>query len=135
MENNTILLTESGDLEVYEGKKPEITDNESLSQLRCLNNWLSQHKKVAKIAEGELGKLIFQLGDTGSSFTYPIDVSDIVTEKDGLYYFSPPVDKEEETQEENQTTIASEIIGIVKNHSGSGTPLFKLLTKYNFKRR
>ena len=111
---NTILLTESGDLEVYDGKKPDRQE-----RYLAYIGWLST-KKVVKMAEGERDKLVSHIskGSIISAFklTYPIDVSDIVTlkpthktptdhflghlgEMELQCYFTPqPVDKEEETQ-------------------------------------
>lgn len=115
---NTILLTESGDLEVYEGDKPEkrtadnfanwdeVTECEIENEHR-LSYWLST-KKVVKMSERELERLVDHLDLWNKEIESPIDVSDFVTEKDGLYHFSPPVDKEEETQENDRMKVIKE---------------------------
>jgi len=141
---NTILLAESGDLEVYEGKEPAKTI--PVQYIECCFNptkygsccgngiptWKEDHnpeyyqwqstKKVVKMAEGERDKLVSHIskGSIISAFklTYPIDVSDFVTLKPTHktptdhflghlgemelqgYFTPPPVDKEEETQED-----------------------------------
>ena len=56
----TILLTESGDLEVYEGKRPEEqeVDKQTLypRNYHDIKQWLST-KRTVKMAEGEIKKL------------------------------------------------------------------------------
>jgi len=89
----TIYLTESGDLEVYEGKRPEeFVNSLNMTILNPeLHHWLST-KRTVKMAQGELYKTtIYLLKPTGSNYVYPADVSDIVEIRDGLGYFKEPV--------------------------------------------
>lgn len=126
MENNTILLTKSGDLEVYEGKRPR-GDSAELDDgfAYRIERWLST-KKIVKMAKEELYKMIDYLNIWNKNVSYPIDVSDIVTlkpthktptdhflghlgEMELQCYFTPqPVDKEEETQEKSVRELAKE---------------------------
>ena len=67
---NTILLTESGDLEVYEGKRPVVHDyiNQDGSHWKfaeecdqaLYEKWLST-KKIVRWLMGSLGKYVFIL--------------------------------------------------------------------------
>lgn len=103
----TILLTESGDLEVYEGKRPEeqstwikVDDHTNVMETRRnyesrLKSWLST-KQTVKMAEGESDKLfsyltLYRRIRLSRYKNYPIDVSDIVYEHEGLGYFKEPV--------------------------------------------
>lgn len=126
---NTILLTESGDLEVYEGNRP----NRKERYLAYIA-WLST-KKVVKIKYSEFVKLTNYLHNEKTGFTYPIDVSDIVTlkEEQGKYfpvlwgYFTPPpVDKEEETQEKL-------LIDLIEMHK-CGFFSYEILQQFKIKR-
>ena len=103
---NTILLLESGDLEVYEGRKP--SDGSMFYKRHSeglnwgdylLNKWLST-KRTVKMAQGEYKKLMTYFVKTMTvTDYYPIDVSDIVEIRDGLGYFKEPV-REGESQED-----------------------------------
>lgn len=159
---NTILLTESGDLEVYKGKRPVVHDyiNQDGSHWKfaeecdqaLYEKWLST-KKIVKMAEGERPKLsryIFVTGMWNDKRSFPIDVSDIVTLKvickncgelglcgDGCYkaetlgYFTPPpVDKEEETQEEPQHILWVEVLKMIENNKAA-----HLMKYFTIKRR
>jgi len=87
----TILLTESGDLDVYDYRKPEKSDGLLDNFNAVYNHWLST-KRTVKMAEGHRKLLLAQLYDTGiGEISYPIDVSDIVEIRDGLGYFKEPV--------------------------------------------
>ncbi len=141
---NTILLAESGDLEVYEGKEPKMPkaypkkDRLSVhaNYIICTNHWLST-KKIVKMAEEELYKMIDYLNIWNKNVSYPIDVSDIVTlkpthktptdhflghlgEMELQCYFTPqPVDKEEETQEEPQHILWVEVLKMIENNKAA----------------
>lgn len=128
---NTILLTESGDLEVYDGKRPvwqsintRDWDTADLAEKRhnkSVNKWLST-KRIVKMAEGECDKLrkyVFVSKRWDDKRSFPIDVSDIVEiktltfmhEQVALGFFKPPVDKEGEVIWE------SELRQLFKNRS------------------
>jgi len=149
---NTILLAESGDLEVYEGKEPAKTI--PVQYIECCFNptkygsccgngiptWKEDHnpeyyqwqstKKLVKMAEEELYKMIDYLNIWNKNVSYPIDVSDIVTEKDGLYYFYPPVNKEDETQEKPQHILWVEVLKMIENNKAA-----HLMKYFTIKRR
>lgn len=81
---NTILLLESGDLEVYQGKDPRRYYHSGYQNEgpEVLHEWLST-KRIVKMAQGEKRKLAEHLDNTGKfpidfPVMSPIDVSDIV---------------------------------------------------------
>ena len=101
------------------------------------------------MADGEFRKVRIYLNSNShlKDFgNYPIDVSDIVTLKpideyivnsrsDGfdsvvLGYFSQPVDKEEETQEEPQHILWVEVVKMIENNKAA-----HLMKYFTIKRR
>lgn len=119
--DKTIYLTETGVLEVYEGKRPieQSIDKQTMfpRNYHEIKSWLST-KKEAKLAEGELNvvksAIVWEQQDIRIS--YPIDVSDIVELREEhlspedhflgslgefgfVGFFNPPVN-EEESQED-----------------------------------
>lgn len=75
---NTILLLESGDLEVYQGKDPRRYYHSGYQNEgpEVLHEWLST-KRIVKMAQGEEYKTRYYVFEY-STPSYPIDVSDIV---------------------------------------------------------
>lgn len=73
----TILLLESGDLEVYDYKRPEKSDGLLDNFNAVYSQWLST-KRTVKMGQGESTKLYVYLFNMDISSHSPIDVSDIV---------------------------------------------------------
>jgi len=131
----TILLTESGDLEVYEGKSPErqSVDNRDWDAAELyeanyesrLKSWLST-KQTVKIKYSEFIKLTNYLHNQNHvPFYYPVDVSDIVYEHEGLGYFKEPV-----VEEEPQHILWGEVLKMIENNNAA-----HLMRFYTIKRK
>jgi len=145
----TILLLESGDLEVYEGKRPEeLMPSNSLDYDDYMNTghdnymntqeWLST-KQTVKLAEGEVHKLMDYLLLTKNilQVTAPVDVSEIVEIRDGLGYFKEPV--VEENYDVCQIKLWCDVMDIIKQKlDGNITNKecsSKLLSTFTIKRK
>lgn len=101
-------------------------------QDRIIKEW-QQNNEVFDFANPhEEGKIMRHLGGMNPKIKYGVEVTYIEI-KDGKAWFKE--EKEEESQEENQTKLMGEVISIVKNHKGSGNALFALLTNFKITRK
>lgn len=144
------ILKSNGIVECWETERPRPNGFNSFNTLHDrIREWESSKKEykcygeelnnllsnlfTGKFPDCMLDAFVQQQLDKGIDVTGLVEVKYIGdTEEQAVFFLLPNVETE---RQENQTTLAIEIISIVKNHEGSGTPLFELLTKYEFKTR